>query len=160
MCSGDVLWQKSISTRRQWRESKRTRTFVCCDLSTASCMKDERGMMMNGEHTHRSGPRVYHAKDGDYTQKKEDKDGRITHSFTAVRKRSKHSCKKKTKTIITCARSSVSQTQLTYVDFLLSFKVFPFFPQRNCSYRIMHITFHKTDTPFILLLYWKFSNKN
>ena len=34
---------------------------------------------MSYEHTHRSGPRVYHAEDGDYTQKIEDKDGRITH---------------------------------------------------------------------------------
>ena len=34
---------------------------------------------MKGEHTHRSGPRVYHVEDGDYTQRIEDKDGRITH---------------------------------------------------------------------------------
>lgn len=34
---------------------------------------------MSGEHTHRSGPRVYHAEDGDFTQKIEDKDGRKLH---------------------------------------------------------------------------------
>lgn len=37
------------------------------------------GTGMSGEHTDRSGPRVYHVGDGDYTQKIEDKDGRITH---------------------------------------------------------------------------------
>lgn len=37
------------------------------------------GNGMRDEHTHRSGPRVYHAEDGDYTQKIEDKDGRVTH---------------------------------------------------------------------------------
>lgn len=33
---------------------------------------------MSGGRTHRSGPRVYHAEDGDYTRKVEDKEGRIT----------------------------------------------------------------------------------
>lgn len=48
---------------------------------------------MSGEHTHRSGPRVYHAEDGDYTQKRENYT-----SVTAMTKRSKHTCKKTTKT--------------------------------------------------------------
>lgn len=34
---------------------------------------------MSGKHTNRSRPRVYHAEDEVYTQKIEDKGGRITH---------------------------------------------------------------------------------
>lgn len=52
------------------------------------------GNGMRDEHTHRSGPRVYHAEDGDYTQKIEDKDGRVTHLSQQMRKRRNHTCKK------------------------------------------------------------------
>lgn len=37
------------------------------------------GNDVSSEHTHRSGPRVYHAEERDYTQKIEDGDGRIIH---------------------------------------------------------------------------------
>lgn len=33
---------------------------------------------ISSQPTHRSGPRVYRVQDGDYTQKIEDKDGKIT----------------------------------------------------------------------------------
>lgn len=45
---------------------------------------------MSGEPTHRSGPRVYHEQDGDYTQKIEDKDGKITFQNLKIKKKIKN----------------------------------------------------------------------
>lgn len=60
--------------------------------------KGWQGNGMSGEHTHRSGPRVYHAGDGDYTQKIEDKDGRITHLSHQWEREGKQTCKKTVET--------------------------------------------------------------
>ena len=65
---------------------------------------------MSVEHTHRSGPRVYHAEDGDYTQKIEDKDGRVTHVSQQGEREANTLERRQLKTVITCAHSSTWQT--------------------------------------------------